>query len=92
MLRPVREKAGLGRPPKAFTTNASESINAVLKRKVNYKRNESPVFLEKVKELIKEQDSEIEKAVINRGKYMIDQEFKRLSKTEERVVYENERG
>ena len=66
-----------------FTTNASESINAVLKQKVNYKRNELPVFLEKIKELIREQDSDIEKAVIDRGKYKINPEFKKLSKTEE---------
>ena len=83
MPRPIREQAGLGRPPTQFTTNASESINAVLKRKVNYKRNELPVFLEKIKELIQEQDSEIEKAVIERGKYVINPEFKRFSKTEE---------
>ena len=42
-----------------------------------------PLFLEKIKELIQEQDNEIEKAVINRGKYMINLEFKRFSKTEE---------
>ena len=33
MLKPVREKAGLGSPPDIFTTNASESLNAVLKSK-----------------------------------------------------------
>ena len=41
------------------------------------------MFLEKIKELIREQDSEIEKAVIDRGKYMINPEFKKFSKTEE---------
>ena len=61
--------------------NASESFNAVLKQKVNYKRNKLPVFLEKIKELIREQDSEIEKAVIDRGKYMINPEFKKFLKT-----------
>ena len=44
MLRNVREDAGLGVPPAPFTTNASESLNAVLKRKVNYKKNELPEF------------------------------------------------
>ena len=82
MLRPVREKAGLGAPPIAFTTNASESINAMLKRKVDYKRNELPVFLEKVKELIHEQDEEIEKAVVSRGKYVVNPEFKKFVKSE----------
>lgn len=33
MLRHVREDAGLGDPPSPFTTNASKSLNAVLKRK-----------------------------------------------------------
>ena len=83
MLRPVREQAGLGKPPAPFTTNASESMNAVLKRKVDYKRSELSTFLHEVKELIKEQDSEIEKAVIDRGKYKISPEFKKFSKTEE---------
>ena len=31
MLRSVREESGLGNPPKIFTTNASESVNALLK-------------------------------------------------------------
>ena len=38
MLKSVREKCGLGSPPVNFTTNTSESINAMLKRKVDYKR------------------------------------------------------
>lgn len=37
MLRPIREECGLGCLPDPFTTNASESINAMLKRKVDYK-------------------------------------------------------
>ena len=36
MLKSVREEAGLGFPPVRFTTNASESINAMIKRKVNF--------------------------------------------------------
>ena len=36
MLKPVREEAGLGSPPSSFTTNASESLNAMLKRKVDF--------------------------------------------------------
>ena len=33
-IRPVREEARLGNPPEVFTTNASESLNAVIKSKV----------------------------------------------------------
>ena len=36
MLKPVREKAGLGNPPDIFTTNASEAVNALLKSKLNF--------------------------------------------------------
>ena len=33
MLRPIRVEYGLGNPPEIFTTNSSESINALLKNK-----------------------------------------------------------
>ena len=66
LLRPVRQSAGLGDPPAVFTTNASESINAVLKSKVHYRKSELPVLLDKLKEVIEEQDNEVERAVIGR--------------------------
>ena len=52
MRKDVREKAGLGSPPSTFTTNASESINFVLKQKVDFKESEWPEFNEKVKVLV----------------------------------------
>ena len=39
LLQCNRQRAGLGDPPPAFTTNASESINALLKNKMDYKKN-----------------------------------------------------
>ena len=57
--------------PTAFVTNASESINALIKNKVNYKKSELPVFLDKLKEVIEEQERELQRAVINRGKYQL---------------------
>lgn len=83
MLKSVREKAMLGSPPEPFTTNASESVNAMLKRKVDYKRSELPVFLDRLKELIQEQDDEIMRALIGRGKYMVNPRFKKFQKSEE---------
>jgi hypothetical protein len=82
LLRPVREQAGLGCPPELFTTNASESVNALLKNKVDYKRNELPDFLKKLKEVIDEQDEEVSRAVIGKGKYEIQPGFKQLEKSE----------
>lgn len=39
-LKCIRRDVGLGDPPDIFTTNASESLNAALKKKVNYKEME----------------------------------------------------
>ena len=78
MLRSTREECGLGNPPQAFTTNASESINALLKHKVDYQRKELPVFAGKVKELINEQEKEIERAIIDRGKYRLRSQYRYL--------------
>ena len=65
MLKQIREDAGLGCPPDPFTTNASETANFVLKNKVDYKHNQ---LLEKLKQVVDDQDKKIEKAVLQRGK------------------------
>ena len=83
MLQPVREDAGLGCPPASFTTNACESLNAMLKRKVNYKKNELPAFVDHLKSLIDEQERELERAVIGRGKYRFRREFQHFQVEEE---------
>ena len=82
MLKSVRQRCGLGSPPVAFTTNASESVNALLKKKVDYKRSELPQFLHHLKALIDEQEQEIQKSVVNRGKYTLLPEYKKFQKSE----------
>lgn len=82
LLRLVREQAGLGCPPEHFTTNASKSVNAFLINKVDHKRSELPDCLKKLKEVISEQDEELSRAVIVKGKYAIRPGFKKLEKTE----------
>ena len=69
MLQPIREECGLGNPPDIFTTNPSKSVNDMLKHKVDYKKNDLPAFVEKIREFINEQNNELQRAVINRGKY-----------------------
>lgn len=76
-----RQRAGLGDPP-SFTTNASESMNALLKNKVDYKKNELPALLDKLKEVIDEQERELERAVLDRGKYKFRPECQYLVKLE----------
>ena len=51
MLHPIREECGLGNPPDIFTTNPSESVNALLKHKVDYNKSELPIFIQKLKEI-----------------------------------------
>ena len=65
MLCSVREECGLGNPPDIFTTTSSETINALLQHKLDYKKSEMCKFIEKVKELSQEQIKEVERAVIN---------------------------
>ena len=83
MLKSVRQRCGLGSPPVAFTTNASESVNAMLKRKVDYRRNELPQFLHHLKALIDEQEQEIQKAVVDRAKYALLPKYKKFKKSED---------
>ena len=75
MIKGVREECGLGSPPTPFTTNASETANYMLKHKVNYKQSELPEFLEKFKELLLEQEQEVKKAILGRGKYELRSQY-----------------
>ena len=78
MLRPVREEAGLGCPPQPFTTNPSEAVNAVIKNQVNYKSSHLTQFIQHLKAVIDEQDREVERAVIGRGKYRFKEQYSTL--------------
>ena len=80
LSRSNRHKAGLGDPPSTFTTNASESINALLENKMDYKKHELPVFLDKLKEVIEEQERELERAVVDSGKYQFCANYQHLVK------------
>ena len=75
MIRSVRQAAGMGHLPEHFTTNASESINSVPKSKVDYKLSELLIFVTRLNEFVNEQTEEIEKAVINQGKYKLKKEY-----------------
>lgn len=76
-LKSLRKEVGLGDPPNIFTTNASESLNAALKKKLNYKEMEWPQFNEAVKELISAQRDDVIRALAlsGCGKYRIVDEY-----------------
>ena len=79
MLHPIREKAGLGSPPEPYYTNDIESKNNVLKQHVNRKSSHLPEFVDKMKELMTEQRSEIEKAIASCGEYRVIPQYSNLS-------------
>ena len=83
-LRPLREDIGLGCPPKAFYTNDSESINALLKQSLGYKKHQWGVFNNKVKHLVEQQQREVEKAVIGYGESQLKPQYSFLSIPEEK--------
>ena len=84
MLKPVREEAGLGCPPEQFTTNSSEAVNSVIKRHVDHKSHQLVNFVSRFKEVVDEQEREIERAVIGRGKYRFMKDYSDLQISESR--------
>ena len=80
MLLPLRKSLGLGRGE--YTTNDNESVNALIKKKVDYKASELSIFCERMRELVSEQKEDIHKAfVMDSGPYRVSDEFKYLTNT-----------
>ena len=82
MMKPVREEAGLGSPSEPFTTNASETVNSIIKSHVSYKPSQLVELTEKFKEAIDEHEREMERAVIGRGKFQFREEYQHLRVSE----------
>ena len=78
------EDVGLGSPPKPFYTNDNESINALLKDCLGYKKHQWGLFNAKVKEIVNQQQREVEKALIGYGEYRLRPQYSSLSVTEEK--------
>ena len=83
-LRSLREDIGLGSPPLAYYTIDSESINALLKESLGYKKHQWGVFNEKVKRIVKQQQREVKKAIIGYGEYMLRPQYSFLAIPEEK--------
>ena len=79
MLSTIREECGLVSPPVPFTTNACETANSMLKNHTNYKKSEIFEFLQKLKGLINEQEREIERTIVGRGKYELRPQYRSFS-------------
>ena len=83
-LRPLRECIGLGSPPSSFHTNDSESINAFLKKSLGYKKHQWALFNEKIKEVVKQQQHDMTKAIIGHGEYQLRSEYSFLAVSEDK--------
>ena len=68
-LRSLREDIGLGSPTTAFYTNDNEAINAKLKEYLGYKKHQWALLNAKMKEMVKQQQQEVQKAIIGYGQY-----------------------
>ena len=65
-------------PPSIFTTNSSESINAVVKRKVNFKETEWPQFNQELKQIVNEMHEESICALSGHGQYRLSKPYLHL--------------
>lgn len=78
MIAPVREAAQLGSPPKAYTDNANESKNFVLKDWVDFNKNTIPAFNAELRSFVHQSLIEAERALYGAGEYYLSEECKHL--------------
>ena len=74
----VRVAAGLGNPPNKWSNQRVEAINSVIKEELGKQTDQ--VMLHKMiyPRVVKQQESEIIKAIYQMGEYCLSKEFKRL--------------
>ena len=85
MLKSVREKAGLavGDTVSPFYTNSRESLNRMLKEKVNHSKSGLNDFVDHMMEFVKQQDNEMKRAVCRVGDLRLHSSYSHLEKSEE---------
>ena len=78
MIASVRESAGLGSPPVAYTTNRNESMNKVAKSYADYRQSSWVQLANNMFDLVNAQTKVVEKAVYGMGEYKFKPTYKRL--------------
>ncbi len=79
MLKPVRIDAGLGDPPKEYTNNDPEAANFMIKYGLKFESKKPHEFVSAVKQLVKLQQNNEERAVFGKGPYDLADQFKHLA-------------
>lgn len=78
MLKPVRIDAGLGNPPRSYTNNDPEAANFIIKHELNFEAKKPDQFISEIKNIIRMQFSNEERAIFGRGPYRVRQDFTHL--------------
>ena len=81
IMRPLREKAGLGSPPQPYYMNEVKSKSNILKQRVKHKKQDLPSFIKAMKRLLLEQQREVERVVAGLGEYELIADFENVSVT-----------
>ena len=89
MVANIRERNGLSCD---FLTNQSESLNANLRRKTNYRANELELFLRIVKDVYDTQEEENRQTFIGEGDFELSDFFRNFSKSESYYLLKTESG
>lgn len=76
MIASVREKAGLGHPPKEYHNNSPKCINNVIKMKMNRQKSVLDEFCSKMRSLADDQQNHSLRAITCRGGYRLHSAFK----------------
>ncbi|XP_071490395.1 uncharacterized protein [Diadema antillarum] len=80
MLKPLRNQAGLGDPPRQFTTNDAESINAMVSKWISGKKGWDELA-KCLQDFVVSKYRELEMAVLGIGERKLDHQHKHLQKT-----------
>ena len=86
MVKSVRNAAGLSSSDgntKRFYTNASESLNQMLKEKVNYKTSHLHKFIDEICDFVKRQENDMKKVVCRAGDWCLHLDYSDLQKSED---------
>ena len=77
MLPSVRRAAHLDQST-SFTTNASETLNSMLKMKLNFTKSELSTFVQRMKSFVDDQEANVRSAFCGHSKYILHPHFKHL--------------
>ena len=83
MLAPVRQQAGLGKPPKPYYSNRVECANSLLSSETDHAESTVDEFVAKMRVLTERQARNVRWAIINKGPYRLHPSLRHLQLSEE---------